>query len=193
MHGFRSDGEGAISREEWDTCTDAALMLKLLGKVSGPPGGIARRPLVLSTSEIARLAMNLQPKSANGCFGAAIDLTERWAKGEPVTPEELASAANLAEESAPLVPAVGNWMFPAPARSYEDLVAMIAAYTTRVAFGDADVAGSTATLADEAVSAFQASIQWPQGYSEDTGLYLFGEYCADIVRKHYPQPPEASS
>ena len=129
--------------QAWATCKRGDDMLWLLGRLSGEPGSVARRKLVLCACECARLATPYWPKDSSA-IATCLELAERWGRGdESVSPKILRAVA-------------------------------YAAYAA-----DAAYAAYAAYAADAACAANAAD-------AADAGIL---KTAADIVRKHYPEPP----
>ena len=158
----------------WAACPRGDWMLWLAGKFAGPPGSDARRPLVLAACDCARLALprwesrypaDLRPRRAIG-------IAEAWARGRLSAPtladvQAAASAASASADAAYAACAYGAAAAAATSASasvyaYASASASAAtAYAAYAVYADADDARA-ATLAE----------------------------CADIVRRHYPEPPD---
>jgi len=69
----------------WDKSERGDWMLYHAGKLAGEPGSDVRRPLVLAACACARLALPYVMKSELSPL-AAIETTERWARGEANAP-----------------------------------------------------------------------------------------------------------
>jgi len=130
--------------QAWATCKRGDDMLWLLGRLSGEPGSVARRKLVLCACECARLATPYWPKDSSA-IATCLELAERWGRGdESVSPKILRAAAG-------------------------------AAYAADEAYA--------ADAADAAAGAAYAA-----GAAGAAGAGIL-KTAADIVRKHYPEPP----
>lgn len=132
----------------WANCQRGDWLLWLCGKLAGKPWSAARKKLVLTACECARLALPYV-KAGDDRPLIAIETAERWARGEGATRKEVMAAADAAA---------------AARRS-------AAAYAA-AAFAAADADADAAADADRTATLKQ---------------------CADIVRTHYPHPPEMQS
>ena len=148
--------------QAWATCKRGDDMLWLLGRLSGEPGSVARRKLVLCACECARLATPYWPKDSSA-IATCLELAERWGRGdESVSPKILRAAADAAGAAGAAADAAADAADAADAAAG----AAGAAYAAYAAAGAADAAG--------AAGAAGAGIL---------------KTAADIVRKHYPEPP----
>jgi len=159
----------------WAVCTRGDWMLWLAGKLSGPPESDGRRTLVACACECARLSLPIfekrypDDKRVRNC----LDVAERWARGE-ATIEELRVARRAAYAAADAA---------ADASAY----AATAAYTAAYAYEDAAAAAAAATAA----AAYAAAYTYAAAYAA-AGSRVRAE-CTNIVRRHYPQPPQIES
>jgi hypothetical protein len=154
----------------WRECQRGDWMLWILGRLAGPPMSEARRPLVLAACECARLGLPHVPKHETRSL-AAIELAERWAKGdELVTERQLRKAAYGAYTAADV--------------AYTDayLISITAASAASAA------AAADAAYAASAASAATATASEAAAYAASARGETLAR-CADIVRKHYPTPP----
>ena len=156
----------------WQSCTRGDWMLWLLGRLSGKPGSKARKQLVLTTCECARLALS-HVKTGEDRPLKAIETTERWAIGK-ATIQEVRAAADVAYADA---------AYAATAYAAADVAA-----TYATAADTADVADAVAYAVDTAGVAATADIAATAAYDAARSNIL--KRCADIVRSHYPKAPE---
>lgn len=158
-----------MTREMWSACEDGALMLKLLGRVAGPPASDTRRPLVLAACECARFAL---PRVKDGETRplAAVEAAENWARGGTVTLAQVQTARDSAECAAQAVGiAAVNIEASADEGAYFAAIAAAAAANT--------VNGTPTDIAADAIAA--------QSCAPKAALRDF----AVIFRKHFPEPP----
>ena len=153
----------------WAACTRGDWMLWICGKLSGPPESDGRQKLVACCCECARLSLPLYETQYpdDNRVRTCLDIAERWSRGEGTLDELLtarrtAYAAAYADADADAA--------DADAAAYADAAADAAAYAAAAA--DADAAADAAAYA--AAAAGQRCLA----------------KCADIVRRHYPQPPK---
>jgi glutamine synthetase adenylyltransferase len=140
-------------------------MLWLLGRLSGPPDSDSRRKLVGIAAECAELVLPIYEKKYPGDTRVrdCIEECKAYAAGDPSV-----SFDRLRELR----------MNAAVADAYSDDDAAVAdAYSDDDA---ADAATDAAAAADYAADAA----------ATDDARKSMQKQCADIVRKHYPQPPE---
>jgi len=83
----------------WNACDRGDWMLWILGKLAGPPMSDSRRPLALAACECARLALPHVAKGEDRPL-VAIELTERWARGDDGVTRNVLSAAAAAADAA---------------------------------------------------------------------------------------------
>jgi hypothetical protein len=79
----------------WAACTDGSWMLRVAGRLSGPAWSDGRRPLVLASCDCAELDLPRFEKRHPGDRRprAAIEVSRRWAHGDPaVTPQDVRDA-----------------------------------------------------------------------------------------------------
>ena len=82
-------------QQAWDDCKHGDWMLWLLGKLSGPPKGEKRKPLVLACCECARLSLKYVEKGEKRPR-IAIETAEKWARGVATIEDVSASYAYYA-------------------------------------------------------------------------------------------------
>jgi hypothetical protein len=143
-------------------------MLWLAGRCAGEPMSDLRRSLTLAACECARLTLP-HVRSGEDRPLRAIELAERWARGEAVLRDELRDAAAAAD---------------AYADAYAAAYAAYAAYAAATAATAAYAAYAAATATAAATAADAASATYTAARKETL------RKCADILRKHYPKPPE---
>jgi hypothetical protein len=181
------------AQQAWDACERGDWMLWLLAKWNAN-----RKKLILAACECARLALKYVPKGEERPL-QAIEIAERWAKGQ-ATLKEVESAAAAAYATASAADATTGAAYAAGA-------AATAADTPRAAIVAAAAAGyaaigaaaaaayATASAADAAIGAVRAagaaataarvaSIVYTAAYTS----VLFRE--AKIVRKYFPKYPK---
>ncbi len=152
----------------WRYCQRGDWMLWLAGHMSGGPDSDARRPLVLAACECARLALSaFEAKHPDDDRPRlAIETAEKWARSEDgVSTEDVRAAADAAADAA----------YAAADAAY---AAAYAAYAAAYAAADA-----AAYAADAAYAAADTAV-----YAAERTRVL--AECSDIVRRHYPKPPE---
>ena len=154
-------------------------MLWLLGGLSGPPESDSRRKLVLAACDCAELALKHVPEGEDRPR-KAINTARRWARQEDgVNLDEVRGAADAAAAYAAAYAA-----YAAADATYATDAAAYAAYT---ADADADAAYAAYAAADAAWAADAAAYA---AYAADAARTHTHARCADIVRRHYPAPPE---
>jgi hypothetical protein len=154
-------------QQAWEQCERGDWMLWLLGLLSGPPESDARRKLALCACAIARTALVHVPEGELRPLWR-IETTERWARGEAAVDDE----ANAA------------WAAVAEAAYDSSYAACYAADAASCAASTSDAIDATAAASD----AFYASTY--ASYASTTARAKALSIHADIVRQHYPQPPE---
>ena len=156
----------------WRNCQRGDWMLWLLAKRDAD-----RQTLVLAACECARLALPHVPDGEDRPR-LAIETAERWAKGEATLLEVRigGGAAHLAAANATSAAASAAGDAAFAAASATD----VAAYAASAA----DAAYAAADAADVAYAAFAAADVADVGRKKTLAL------CADIVRRHFPEPPK---
>jgi len=146
----------------WATCTRGDWMLWLLERLKGRPQGEGHKRLSLCVCEAVRPCLEFVP-SGEDRPRFAMETTERWAKG--LASWEDVRSARSASRSATMSAAESATMSAA-----ESATRLASESATRLAAESAAglAAESAALAAESAALAAQA----------------------DIVRKHYPEPPE---
>jgi len=183
------------TKTAWAACERGDWMLWLLGRLSGKPGSNARRKLVLCVCECARLAMKHVKKGEKRPL-KAIETAEAWARREggvllsDVQKSAASAAANAATASSYTYAAVYAAASYAYAASYAAVsaaanaaAASASSYTYAAVYAAASYAYAAASAAADASAAYAA-------YAAARLKTL--KHCADIVRKHYPNPPRIS-
>lgn len=158
----------------WDACERGDWMLWILGRLSGEPGSDARRRLVLCAVECAALAPAAKLPSVEEARQTCLRTAAAWARGTAGI-QQLRSAADAAYDAATAASCTSD----ADAAHASDASAGCAyAYATH-----GDVAKAAANAAADAASAYAAD-------ANATAQILMR--AADIVRRHYPAPPDLS-
>jgi hypothetical protein len=126
----------------------------------------------------------------------AIEIAETWARGEGVTLEQVESASNAAyaartdarTDAAYASDAAAYAARTADAAVASDAAAVAAAYA---AYAEASVAAAVAAAYAEAsyAKAAYAAYAYAAADVADSLWTTTLKQCADIVRKHYPEPP----
>lgn len=186
-----------MTREEWGACNDGVVMLKLLGSVSGSPGSSQRRPLVLAACECARLVLP-HVRENEGRPLAAIEMAERWARGESVTLDQIDAAAAAANAAADIADPAYT-LYTAAVNAAGDVPSLL---YTAAADAAAKVGGAAAnTVAASNVSPAAEAIRFALNAASDADRAREGDNasrrsaeallheCASIVRRHFPEPP----
>jgi hypothetical protein len=159
----------------WDACPRADWMLWLMGKAAGGPRSQSRRRLVLVACACAREALPLVRKG-EGRPLAAIELAERWARGERgISISDLRAAADAAYA----------------AYAYAAAAAARAAYAATAAAA-ATAAYAAAAYAAAAYAAAAAAAAYAAAAAAAAATYARAQMrarCADIVRQHQPKAP----
>ncbi len=159
----------------WAACKRGDHMLWLCGEVAGPPGDDSRRPLVLAACDCARLVLHLV-KEGEDRPRIAIETAEAWARGGEDAPtlEQVRIDADA--------DAAASAYFAAAS-------AFAAAASSAAAAADAAADAAYADAADAYFAADAAAYSAARtAYSAARTATL--AKCADIVRKHYPEPPK---
>ena len=159
--------------EAWAACPRADWMLWLAGRLAGPERASAgRRALVLCACACARTAL-VHVRAGERRPLAAIEISERWARGEQgVTAADVRDASAAAH-----VYAMADTVRAAPTHA-----AYAAAATAYFPYYAASHAADAAACADAASAAAYAS--------DADARHSHLRALANLVRQHYPQPPE---
>jgi hypothetical protein len=162
--------------DAWQVCERGDWMLWLAGKMSGEPMSDTRKPLVLAVCECVRLALPYVKPGETAPL-AAIELAEKWARGDnSVTREMLRDAAYAAYAAYAVYVAYAAYDAANAANAaYVAYVAYVAyavyaAYVVYAAYDDTNDTND----ANDAANAKKETLK----------------KCADIVRKYYPIAPE---
>ena len=145
----------------WAKCERAEWMLWLIGKTMNCDA--ERKTLVLVACGCARTALKYVPSDEKRPL-AAIEIAERWAKGDATVTLEMVRDASAAAKAA----------------SY-------AAYASDAAYAYA-AAASYAAASDAAYAAKAAS--YASAYASNAAYAYAKKECADIVRAIYPSAPK---
>jgi hypothetical protein len=184
--------EWAKTQDDWQTCWESCergdWMLWLLGKLSGPAWGEARKPLVLTACECARLAL---PYTKDPRALKCIETAETWTRGE-ATHEQVRAAYAAAFAAAYAAYAAD---VAADAAYAADVAADVAAYAAAYAasdYADAAFAAYADAASDyAAAAAFAAAAAYAAADATDAARRSeLLKQCANIVRKHYPAAPD---
>ena len=184
-------GSRRSAARAWAECERGDWMLWLLGRLAGPLESESRRRLVLCACECARLSLHYVPAGEDRPR-VAIETAERWARCEAgVTLDDVRAAAYAAAYAADAADAAVAVAYAADAAyaayAYAAYAyAADAAYAAAYAADAAYAAACAAYAADAAVYAAYAADA--AAYAADARARTLRE-CADIVRRHYPEPP----
>jgi hypothetical protein len=148
----------------WAACERGDWMLWLAGKTSGEPMSEQRKRVVLAACACARLALP-HVRAGEERPLRAIELAERWARGEADVSRQEMRAADAADAA-----------YAAAAYAAYAACGAAAAYAAYAAAYAADAAYAYGAAADAADAAYARK-------------KILRE-CADLVRRHYPSPPE---
>ena len=196
-------------QEAWKNCERGDWMLWLVGKLSGEPGGDARKKLVLTACQCARLSLKYV-KAGESRPLKAIEAAEKWANGNTSISLEdvrkaVAAAAYAAYAAAYAVAAAAADAVAAAAdadaayaAAYADAAAAAADAAYAVAAADAVAADADAAYAAAYAVAADAVAAAADAVAADADAAAAAAYvrkntlkkCADIVRKYYPEVPE---
>lgn len=177
---FGREAGAGWTPEEWAACKDGSEMIKALESQVGWPGDEKRRPLVIAVCECARLALPYLPKDDTRAR-QAIDAVEKEAREK----EWSVNAARYAFSD--LMDAVPYLNAPAGGS-----VRVIASAYVSAAYA---AASATIDYAEDAVEAAAYSVERAADAAEsatrnpDDGGRIRAR-CADIIRSHFPKPPE---
>jgi len=183
--------------EEWKRCKDGALMLKLLGETSGPPESEGRRQLVMAACECARHALPYiqgfeQFKEETRPL-VAIETAERWAHGQGVTLEQMRQAA--ASSAAFEAEVVKHVRKPYIYAIYAAIRAVNSAVSAVFVDNAATVSAAAAASSADADGAAAVAIPYKTASVANAKFMIDAlranvlNNCADIIRKHFPEPP----
>ena len=168
-------GDCTDAAELWATCDRGDWMLWLLGRLSGPPESDARRKLVACCADAAETALQyVRDESARTTIAACLNTCRRWARSEATIAElRAASAAAAAAAYA--------------ASAYATASAAAAAAYAASAPAAASAAAYSAAASAAAVKAVYhaAAVKAVRDVAYDAHLADI----ANIVRRHYPEPP----
>jgi hypothetical protein len=149
----------------WNNCERGDWMLWLLGKLAGGPRSKSRKLLVLAACDCAELALKYVPLGEDRPK-EAIETARKWARGE----------ATIAQ-----------------VRKTADAVAAATAYAVNAAKAayavNAAKAAYAVNAATAAYAAYWAAYAAYWVTAKATAKKETLKKCADIVRKHYPNPP----
>ena len=101
----------------WRDCQRGDWMLWLVGRLSGKPGGVKRRRLVLCACECARLALKYV-KAGEDRPRLAIEAAEKWARHEGPTLDDVRAAAAYADAATAAYAAAAAAAYAAAAAAY---------------------------------------------------------------------------
>ena len=155
----------------WQSCERGDWMLRLLSRLSNSED--SRKKLVMAACECARSALVYIPELETRPR-RCIETTESWTRGE-ATLEQVEVAAEAARAARPTEtddPTSADW------------AAEAARTAGGAAFATAWAAEASAWAAAEAVRASEALPP------TDAARAATLKKCADIVRRHYPEPPD---
>ena len=149
-------------KQAWNDCERGDWMLWLCGKLSGEPESHKRKKLVLASCECARLALKYVKQGEERPI-KTIETAEKWANGK-ATIEQVRKATAAGANAAATAAYAGA----------------DAAYAGAGAAAAAANAAATAAYAGAGADAAAAT-------GARSGTL---KICADIVRRHYPNPPK---
>lgn len=185
----------------WATCERVDWMLWLAGRVAGPPGDDSRRPLVLAACECAERVLPLiRNEWAQAIATAAIQTAQAWAHGE-ATIEEVRAAKDATTAAADAAPAgdreaaLAAAYAAGPADEGDAVGVAVGPAGRATAVMTAGHVPWLATLAAEAVRIDAARLRAPSARRPWSRPVARGPILcemADIVRRHYPEPPRIS-
>jgi hypothetical protein len=167
--------------QEWASCTDPKAMVMALKGLVSWSGGKDRKPLVLTVCECARLALPSLPKNYLGKPQKALEGMENAAREA----EGSTGAARNAYDS--LLRDVPYFNDP----SVPSIRVVISAYIAVAFAGAAATIDNSADAVEAAVYSLERaadSVASATGNPDDYAGTL--AKCADIVRKHFPEPPK---
>lgn len=167
----------ATLAEAWAACERGNWMLWLAGRVCPPLAGRPtpeRARLVLAACDCAELARPHWTVQTALVCERALDLARRWARGDVSV-----SLAMLRDVSADAVAIAADAVAIAATAPASAAYATYAADASDAAAVAASAAAVAASAADAAVAASAATATWQRVLRE----------CADLVRRHYPEPP----
>lgn len=150
--------------QEWADCPRGDRMLMLLGQE-----GADRRTLVLAACDCARLTLAYVPKWSRRRARRAIETAQAWARGE-ATLAEVRDAAYEADPEGAFDP-----------EDHDSIAACAAAQAAAEAATDPDAAAEAVLEAADAVDFAEGRLAWER----------MMEACADVVRRHFPDPPHS--
>jgi len=166
----------------WAACNRGDWMLWVAGKLSGPPGGKKRKPLVAATCACARLGLkNISAGPLRRQMSRVLKVAEAWAHGQASRGDAREAAADA----------------HAAAKKIKDQWYDVPNSVRRIPWKIVQVTSSVASAVDTVNSIFYAAaiaaikatdIAGGRINSGRINLSLF----ADIVREHYPNPPKGN-
>jgi hypothetical protein len=156
----------------WAACDRGDWLLWYVGRISGPSESVSRRRVVMAACACAHTALHLVP-SGEYRPRVAIETAERWARGD--------ASCSLDDVRA------AAWDAAWAAAGDAGDAAGAAAWAAAWGVGDAgDAAGAAAWAAWAAAGdAGDAAGAAAWAAARDAALLR----CAEIVREHYPTPP----
>jgi len=164
----------------WATCERADWMLWLLGRLAGPPDSYSRMRLVCCMVECAETALKfIRDKVTRDQVRYGLALLRRYLTGQG----DLREARKVLNYAAAATYAAAR---DAAAGTYAAASAWAAAYAAAAAA--AAVWGAWAAARDAAMAAAWQAVVWDAAWTAARSKALKG--MSDIVRRHYPQPPE---
>jgi len=173
-------------KRAWVDCERGDWMLWLIGKTAGVPMSDERRPLVLAVCDCAELVLEYVPKGEDRPR-KAIEAARKWADGNnSVSEQDVRNAATVTYTAAAAYTA-----YAATADDADDAATAAATAATAAAYA------ATVTYTDAAAYAAYASTAATVTYAATAATADDADarnrilkQCADIVRKHYPNPPK---
>jgi len=163
------------AKAAWQNCERGDRMLWLLGKLSKNEND--RKLLTLATCECVRPSLKFVPEDEKRPL-IAIETAEKWAKGK-ATLQEVKKAAAAAYDARAAYAYTAAYATSAATAS--------AAYATSAAAASAAYAAAATATAATAAAAAAATYAASAAYAARKETL---KQCAEIVRKHYPEPPK---
>lgn len=183
----------------WQQCARGDWMLWLLGKLSGDPGSDARKRLVLCACDCAETAAHLADGETQMAIARCLTLARDWADGGETDLDDVreASVAAVTAPDAAYAAAASAAYSAASAVAYTAALGALAATSAAHAAGlgasavtNAAAANAAYSAANAADAAALAAANDANDAANDAAWHKALAICADIVREHYPQPPE---
>jgi len=194
-------------QKAWDVCERGDWMLWLVGKQSGKPESTSRKKLVLTACKCVKPVLKHIPKNEKRPL-KAIQIAEKWAKGDDSISLQNIRHAVVAASSAAYAAAAAYAAYAAAAAAYAASSAAAAAYAASssaaasaaaYAAAAAAAASSSSAASSAAASAAAYAAASSSSYAASAAAAAAAVYadadartktlkqCADIVRKDYPK------